>query len=458
MSSTKSMTLGCAALFLGFGATALVGIDGTAQAQASRCTPPRVLVVLDKSSSMNNTIGGQKMWSIAKQSLDQIATDYQSKVELGLMVFPNPGQCSPGSLLVPPALNSRTSIMSALGTDDPPASGSYTPMAQSLDVAGGLIEMADTTKPRHIILITDGWQWCSPYDASTRFMPVDSVTRNAAKGITTYVVGFGGSTDALALNRMAVAGGTALPGCDPTGATPTAGNKCYYQADSPGQLLAALNSIGTTVSAEVCDGNDNDCDGMVDEGLTRACSSACGAGAETCNLGTWGGCTAPAPAAEVCDGRDNDCDGTTDPGCQCQVGTSRACGGASGLGECHAGTQRCGGDGRWMDCIGSAGPADEICDGLDNDCDGSSDESDQSPGVCMPGYQCKGAAGCELVPVNMEVPQPEEPGDLYGTPGAPAGCGCDAGANHDRSSGLAAAAGLGLAALVLARMLRRRRR
>ncbi|MDH5491834.1 MAG: putative metal-binding motif-containing protein, partial [Myxococcales bacterium] len=47
---------------------------------------------------------------------------------------------------------------------------------------------------------------------------------------------------------------------------------------------------GVSPSAETCDGLDNDCDGSTDELLSQACSTACGAGTETCSAGSWGGC------------------------------------------------------------------------------------------------------------------------------------------------------------------------
>ncbi len=51
-----------------------------------------------------------------------------------------------------------------------------------------------------------------------------------------------------------------------------------------------------TPTTEVCDGHDNDCDGMVDEGVANDC----------------GGCGRT--PHEVCDGHDNDCDGSVDEG------------------------------------------------------------------------------------------------------------------------------------------------
>lgn len=45
-------------------------------------------------------------------------------------------------------------------------------------------------------------------------------------------------------------------------------------------------------SAETCDGQDNNCDGEVDEEITRPCLNDCHAGVEACVAGQWLGCTA----------------------------------------------------------------------------------------------------------------------------------------------------------------------
>ncbi len=108
-------------------------------------------------------------------------------------------------------------------------------------------------------------------------------------------------------------------------------------------VLGAEVCAGAQPSAEVCDNLDNDCDAATDEGLTRACSSVCGQGVETCQRGAFGACSAPQPSAEVCDGLDNDCDGGADEGL--------------------------------LNACGECGPvAAEVCDGLDNNCNGQVDE------------------------------------------------------------------------------------
>jgi len=270
-------------------------------AAADSCTPSRLLVLLDKSSSMTADLAGMTKWDAAQMALDRVAIAYNDTIEIGLSIFPDPNQCSPGHTVVAPARGTHDAIMAALGSP-PPASGNWTPMAQSLDAAATEPTLGDASRRRFVLLITDGWQWCSPYDSSTRFAPVDAVTRLAQAGISTYVVGFGGEVDPLTLGRAAVAGGTALVGCDPNQNDPGATNLCYYQAESPAALLSALMAIALQVSSEVCDGLDNDCDGVVDNGATCPNGQMCQSGAcvsppPTPVLLPPGSQTAPPPSA-----------------------------------------------------------------------------------------------------------------------------------------------------------------
>ena len=131
--------------------------------------------------------------------------------------------------------------------------------------------------------------------------------------------------------------------------------------------------------AEVCDGKDNNCNGQTDEGFSvgSACTVGLGectnTGTRICNgAGNGTQCSvSPHPsAAEKCDGLDNDCDGSADEdfslGAQCTVG----------IGECaNSGVNVCKGDQSGAACsVWAFPPLTEVCDGKDNDCDGSADE------------------------------------------------------------------------------------
>ena len=131
-----------------------------------------------------------------------------------------------------------------------------------------------------------------------------------------------------------------------------------------------------TPAAESCNNIDDDCDGQTDENLSRACQASNGfgtcTGVETCSAGSWGTCSARTPAAESCNNIDDDCDGQTDEN------LSRSCyggpAGTQGVGECRAGSETCSA-GSWGSCQGEVVPATETCNGLDDDCDGQTDES-----------------------------------------------------------------------------------
>ena len=96
---------------------------------------------------------------------------------------------------------------------------------------------------------------------------------------------------------------------------------CNYEDDDcDGEIdegqLNACDECGV-IPAEQCNGFDDDCNGDTDEDLIQPCSTACGAGYEMCYEGNWISCTAPPELDEVCDGLDNDCDGQIDEGLEC---------------------------------------------------------------------------------------------------------------------------------------------
>jgi len=126
-----------------------------------------------------------------------------------------------------------------------------------------------------------------------------------------------------------------------------------------------------------CDGIDDDCDDLLDEDYvsvptgcgTGACSAV---GATSCAAATvQDSCVAGAPAAgdETCNGVDDDCDDLLD---EDYISVSTSC----GLGICMAGgATSCVGGAVQDDCVPGA-PGIELCDGVDNDCDGTPDEDD----------------------------------------------------------------------------------
>ncbi len=197
----------------------------------AEATPPNVLIVLDRSGSMDESAGGgQTKWQVAVAAVNELVTTYGDNIRFGLTLYSGDGgrSCTPGAVSVDTGTGTAAEITAALSAVSPDGK---TPIAATLNAMASYSGLEDTGRENFVLLLTDGKESCSGDTISAV-----TALRNKTTSIRTFVVGFGDGVDSDSLNAMAVAGGTATGGSDD-----------YYQADDASSLQGAFDSIATDV-------------------------------------------------------------------------------------------------------------------------------------------------------------------------------------------------------------------
>jgi hypothetical protein len=221
--------------------------------------PPDILIVLDRSGSMDNDVndkgcngkqsgncGTSSKWGLMTPALKQVVAATETTVNWGLKFFADPGNtsCSVNNgASVPIGAMSSAAISSAIAGQTNASggisNGSRTPTRLAMNGARTYLSGVNTDNPKFILLATDGLPNCMPGASDTTTDDsagaIQSVKDAAAAGIPTFVVGIataGMGTADTTLSSMATAGGY-----------PHAGSPAYYSVSTTAEFVSVLQNL-----------------------------------------------------------------------------------------------------------------------------------------------------------------------------------------------------------------------
>ena len=210
---------------VGAGGTGLAGsFCGESDVFVAQPTPPDILLLLDRSSSMNDDsnemhctggCGPTSKWALLSAEINRLVTEHQS-VNWGLAFFGSDDVCGvTASVAVDVAPDAASSIATALAATTP---GGDAPTAAAILSASRYLQSRPDTSPKYILLATDGQSGCAAGGggAVAAQDEADNAVGSAmSSGIPTFVFGLApaGDTTAIAnLNELAVNGGEPAQG------------------------------------------------------------------------------------------------------------------------------------------------------------------------------------------------------------------------------------------------------
>lgn len=207
---------------------------------AAEIVPPNILIVLDRSCSMTEKVGGVTKWEIAVAAIKALIAKNSSKIRFGLELFPdtNGDACTQGAISIPvgPTTGAQISALltAALAKVDPlfPDGPCVTNIDTAMTRAATEPAFADKSRKSFVLLVTDGAQ-ANCADNVGDSLTTTTITNLRKKGVGTFVVGFGGAVDTNQMNIFATEGGEPNPKGPPT----------FYDAANGASLDAAFATI-----------------------------------------------------------------------------------------------------------------------------------------------------------------------------------------------------------------------
>lgn len=214
--------------------------------------PPEIMLVLDRSSTMDYEVEGSTntRWVEVSRAVEQVVMATDRNVLWGMKLFPTVDGCTVTNTMEVPVAAANFPMMSAaIRATAPNNAFPGTPMPGALRAAAAHLMARPGNNPRYLLLATDGLPNCGPNgmylpnDGRDIAGPAQAIRDAAAAGIRTFVVGIAthaeGATAQAALDMWAGAGGV-----------PRAGTPRYYPVNNQAELATALNEI--TVRVGTC--------------------------------------------------------------------------------------------------------------------------------------------------------------------------------------------------------------